>query len=52
MAGLITNAGLGILVLFKGKKEWKNATLIALFMYVFGVAVGYAVNAVQLAAGL
>lgn len=52
MAGLVTNAGLGILVLFRGKKEIKNASLIALFMYVFGVAVGYAVNAVQLAAGL
>ncbi|MDE6676122.1 MAG: arsenic efflux protein [Clostridia bacterium] len=52
MAGLITNAGLGILVLFKGKKEIKNASPIALFMYVFGVAVGYAVNAVAFAAGL
>lgn len=48
MAGLVTNAGLGILVLFRGKKELKNAALIALFMYLFGVAVGYAVNAFAL----
>ncbi|MDE6412098.1 MAG: arsenic efflux protein [Clostridia bacterium] len=48
MAGLVTNAGLGILVLFKGKKELKNAALITLFMYLFGVAVGYAVNAFAL----
>lgn len=48
MAGLVTNAGLGILVLFRNKKEVKNAALIALFMYLFGVAVGYAVNAFAL----
>lgn len=48
MAGLVTNAGLGILVLFRNKKEVKNAALIALFMYLFGVAVGYAANAFAL----
>lgn len=52
LAGLVTNAGLGLLALFRGKKEVKNAALIALFLYLFGVAAGYAVNAVALAAGL
>lgn len=48
MAGLVTNAGLGILALFRGKKEIRSATLILAFMYLFGVAVGYAVNAFAL----
>ena len=48
MAGLVTNAGLGILVLFRNKKGVKSAALIALFMYLFGVAVGYVVNAFAL----
>lgn len=48
MAGLITNAGLGIMVLLRGKKNVKSALLIALYMYLFGVAVGYAVNAIAL----
>lgn len=48
MAGLVTNAGLGVLALFKGRRNVKNATLILGFMYLFGVAVGYAVNAFAL----
>ena len=48
MAGLVTNAGLGIMVLLRGKKEIKSALLIALFLYLFGVAIGYAVNAIGL----
>ena len=48
MAGLVTNAGLGIMVLLQGKKEWKSAAFVALFLYLFGVAVGYTVNALEL----
>lgn len=48
MAGLVTNAGLGVLALFKGRREAKSATLVLGFMYLFGVAVGYAVNAFAL----
>ncbi len=48
MAGLITNAGLGVLALFRGRRQIKSATLILVFMYLFGVAIGYAVNAVAL----
>ena len=48
IGGLITNAGLGYLVLFRKLKGWKTALFIMLFMLVFGVAVGYAVNAIAL----
>lgn len=48
MAGLVTNAGLGVLALFKGRRNVKNATLILVFMYLFGVAAGYAINALAL----
>lgn len=48
MAGLVTNAGLGVLALFKGRKNVKSATLILVFMYLFGVAIGYVVNALEL----
>ena len=47
MAGLITNVGLGLLALFRGK-DVKNAALVMVFMYVFGVAIGYCVNALAL----
>ena len=48
MAGLVTNVGLGLLVLFRGKQHIKQASIILVFLYVFGVAVGYAVNALAL----
>ena len=48
IAGLVTNVGLGLLVLFRGKEHAKSASLILAFMYGFGVAVGYAVNALAL----
>ena len=48
MAGLITNVGLGLLALFRGKEHLKNAALILVFLYVFGVAIGYCVNALAL----
>ena len=48
VAGLVTNVGLGLLVLFRGKEYMKNAVLIMAFLYGFGVAMGYAVNALAL----
>ena len=48
IGGLITNAGLGYLVLFQNKKEWKKALFIMLFMLLFGISIGYAVNALGL----
>lgn len=48
LAGLVTNAGLGFTVLFRRGKEVRSGLLILLFMYLFGVAVGYAVNAFAL----
>ncbi len=48
LAGLISNAGLGTLALFHGKKGNKNALFILLFLYLFGVAIGYVVNAIAL----
>lgn len=49
LGGLVTNAGLGYLVLFGKGKRLAKAALIILAMYVIGVAVGYAANAVALA---
>ena len=48
MAGLITNVGLGLLALFRGKEQIKRASLILVFLYAFGVAIGYCVNALGL----
>ena len=48
LAGLIVNAGLGYLVLFKNVRQWKRTLAVCLFMIALGIAVGYAVNAVSL----
>lgn len=48
IGGLVTNVGLGAVVLFRNKTHIKNAALILVFLYLFGVAVGYAVNAFAL----
>ena len=48
VAGLITTTGLGYLALFGGKKHNKTALLILLFLFLLGIALGYAVNAVAL----
>ena len=50
LAGLIVNAGLGYLVLFKNVRAWKRTLAIALGMIALGIAVGYAVNAIALVA--
>lgn len=47
LGGLVSNAGLGYLVLFKGGKV-REGLLIMLFMFLAGVAVGYAAAAVCL----
>lgn len=52
LAGLIVNAGLGYLVLLRDLKQWKQTLAIVGFMVLLGVATGYAVNAITLAAGI
>ena len=51
LAGLVVNAGLGYLVLFKNVKAWRRTLCICAFMIALGIAVGYAVNALALAIG-
>lgn len=48
LAGLVVNAGLGYLILFKNVKAWKRTLFICLFLIAMGIAVGYAVNAIAL----
>lgn len=48
LAGLVVNAGLGYLILFKNVKAWKRTLFICLFLIALGIAVGYAVNAIAL----
>lgn len=49
LAGLVVNAGLGYLVLIRNWKDWRETLLIILGMFLLGMAVGYAVNGVELA---
>lgn len=49
LAGLIVNTGLGILVLLRHVKDWKRNALIIFGLFLLGMAVGYAVNGVELA---
>ena len=49
LGGLVANAGLGYLVLFRRGRNVKRALLIVLAMYLIGVAAGYAANAIALA---
>ncbi|MDE7083056.1 MAG: arsenic efflux protein [Clostridia bacterium] len=44
VGGLCSNAGLGLVVLFKNTKKLKRNILLVLVMYVLAVAVGIAVN--------
>lgn len=48
LAGLIVNTGLGYLVLFRNLRAWKRTLAIVAFMLVLGIALGYAVNAIEL----
>ena len=49
LGGLVVNAGLGYLVLFRDAKQWKRTLAVCAFMVALGIAVGYAVNAAALA---
>lgn len=48
-AGLVVNTGLGALVLCRNVKNWKRNALMIVGLFVLGIAVGYAVNGVELA---
>ncbi len=44
VAGLCVNAGLGLLVLFKQNKNWKENLFITLTLLLSGLAIGYALH--------
>ena len=48
LAGLVVNAGLGYLVLFRSRKNAVGALLIVFSMIMIGIAAGYAASAIQL----
>ncbi len=48
LAGLIVNAGLGYLALFRGKGGARSAIVILSVIFALGLGVGYAVNALAL----
>lgn len=48
LGGLVTNAGLGVLVLFRNRRAWKRNLVILAAMFVLGVLAGYLVNALSL----
>lgn len=48
LGGLVTNAGLGVLVLFKNFKEWKRNLAILGVTFALGIVVGYIGNAIAL----
>ncbi len=52
VAGLCTNAGLGMVVLFKNTKEIKRNLLLLAILYVIGAAVGILINIIWAACGL
>lgn len=41
ISGLSTNAGMGIIIIFRNKKNWKRGLAILLTMFVSGIIVGY-----------
>ena len=46
VAGLICNAGLGFVFLFKNKQNLKNTLFILLIVFITGLVVGYVINAI------
>lgn len=44
LGGLCTGAGVGLLVLFKNKKNWKQNLYILLMLYLIGAIVGFVFN--------
>lgn len=47
-AGLLTNAGLGFVVLFRRARAWRENIFLLFLTFGIGVAVGYVINAVML----
>lgn len=41
VAGLSTNCGMGIILLFKNKKDWKAGAMILLTTFIAGIIIGY-----------
>ncbi len=52
VGGLCSNAGLGLVVLFKNPKKIKRNVLLVVALYVVAVVVGIAVNGVMMLAGM
>lgn len=48
LGGLVTNVGLGVLILFRDTKAWKRNLLILLTMFLLGVAFGYAASGIEI----
>ncbi len=48
MAGLSANAGLGLLFLFKNRKEWKRNLLVLVILFVASLIIGYVTQGVQI----
>lgn len=48
MAGLSANAGLGLLFLFKNRKEWKRNLLVLVILFVASLVIGYVTQGVQI----
>lgn len=44
VAGLCTNAGLGLVILIKNTAKWKRNLAVTALMYIIGVAVGMIIN--------
>ncbi len=49
LAGLVSNSGIALAVLFKERKQWRRNLLILSLMYVFGVVLGAVSYFVELA---
>ncbi len=52
VGGLCSNAGLGLVVLFKNTKKLKRNILLVVAMYFLAAAAGIVINAIMIAAGL
>lgn len=52
VAGLCTNAGLGLVVLLKNTKQMKRNILLIITMYAISVLVGVIINSIMVAAGM
>ena len=46
MSGLLVGAGVGLLILFRTNKRWKENAIILLLLYIFGVAWGTLIDGI------